>query len=247
MASEERVALVGRIEALFERHLDGQGGLPDASLERVCQRWAGCDAGSLLATLSPVALRAASLSRLPNAPWRALAIRRRAPRQFPGQLRYGIHASPVGKALIAFDEQSIHYLSFLRSGEDPQDRLRAALPKTTCEPDPVTATEWGRRCFERPGDPIPVFLPGTSFEQRVWQTLARVPAGRVIDYGQLARLVGHPGAARAVGSAMAANPVAWLIPCHRVIGAGGRLGQYQPGPARKAMLLAWERAVLAGL
>ena len=172
MASEERVALVGRIEALFERHLDGQGGLPGASLERVCQRWAGCDAGSLLATLSPVALRAASLSRLPNAPWRALAIRRRAPRQFPGQLRYGIHASPMGKALIAFDEQSIHYLSFLRSGEDPQDRLRAALPKTTCEPDPVTATEWGRRCFERPGDPIPVFLPGTPLSSgsgRPWR------------------------------------------------------------------------------
>jgi AraC family transcriptional regulator of adaptative response/methylated-DNA-[protein]-cysteine methyltransferase len=246
MATEEQAAFRGRIEALFAHYLDGQDGPPDVSLEHVCQRWAGCDAKSLLATLSPAALRAASLSRLPDAPWRALAIRPSAGRHSPKQLRYGVHASPVGEALIVFNEQGIHYLSFLRQGEDPWSRLRAALPEATCEPDPAIVAEWGRRCFERLEDPIPLCLPGTPFQQRVWRTLARVPAGRVIDYGQLARLAGHPGAARAVGSAMAANPVAWLIPCHRVIGAGGRLGHYQPGPVRKAMLLAWERAVLAG-
>lgn len=88
----------------------------------------------------------------------------------------------------------------------------------------------------------PLALTGTPFQQRVWQALKEIPAGEVRTYGELAARLGLPGAARAVGNACAANPVALLVPCHRVVGAGGALGGYRWGVARKLALLRRERA-----
>lgn len=90
--------------------------------------------------------------------------------------------------------------------------------------------------------PVPLDLRGTPFQLRVWRALTEIPAGTTVSYAELARCVGHPGAARAVGSACAANPIAILVPCHRVVRADGTLGGYGPGQARKRALLACEAA-----
>jgi AraC family transcriptional regulator of adaptative response/methylated-DNA-[protein]-cysteine methyltransferase len=83
-------------------------------------------------------------------------------------------------------------------------------------------------------------VAGSRFQFQVWRALLRVPSGSVVSYGDLARTMGQPGAARAVGQAVGANPVAWLIPCHRVLRGDGAIGGYRWGPRRKAVMLAWE-------
>ena len=89
---------------------------------------------------------------------------------------------------------------------------------------------------------VPLDLDGTSFQLGVWSALRRIPAGETVTYAELARSVGRPGAARAVGSAVARNRVSIVIPCHRVVGSDGRLTGYAGGVERKAWLLAHERA-----
>jgi methylated-DNA-[protein]-cysteine S-methyltransferase len=89
--------------------------------------------------------------------------------------------------------------------------------------------------------PIAVDPGGTPFQRRVWAMLRRIPPGRTMSYGELAQAVGAPAAVRAVGTASGANPIAIVVPCHRVIGADGRLSGYAGGVARKRWLLAHER------
>jgi O-6-methylguanine DNA methyltransferase len=91
-----------------------------------------------------------------------------------------------------------------------------------------------------PSTPIPLHVRGTKFQLEVWRALLEVPPGEVTTYGRLAEAVGRPGAARAVGAAVAANPVAYLIPCHRVVRASGELGGYRWGVRRKRAMLEWE-------
>jgi AraC family transcriptional regulator of adaptative response/methylated-DNA-[protein]-cysteine methyltransferase len=86
------------------------------------------------------------------------------------------------------------------------------------------------------------FVQGTPFQLRVWRALVQIPAGQVTTYGRLAETVGNPSAARAVGSAVGANSIAYLIPCHRVIRETGVIGEYRWGETRKRALVAWENA-----
>jgi AraC family transcriptional regulator of adaptative response/methylated-DNA-[protein]-cysteine methyltransferase len=88
--------------------------------------------------------------------------------------------------------------------------------------------------------PLTVFVKGTDFQLRVWRALLRIPSGRLTTYGQLAAAIGAPSAARAVGSAVGSNELAWLIPCHRVIRQTGAAGEYRWGAVRKRAMLAWE-------
>jgi methylated-DNA-[protein]-cysteine S-methyltransferase len=92
---------------------------------------------------------------------------------------------------------------------------------------------------------LPLAPRGTPFQRRVWEELARIPFGATVTYGELAARVGHPGAARAVGAAVARNPISIVVPCHRVVGADGTLTGYAGGVARKAYLLAHEVASAA--
>lgn len=92
-------------------------------------------------------------------------------------------------------------------------------------------------------DTVPVELNGTAFQQRVWQALRRIPSGSTISYGTLARRLGEPAAVRAVGAANGANPVAVIVPCHRVIGSDGTLTGYGGGLERKRWLLVHEGVV----
>ena len=89
---------------------------------------------------------------------------------------------------------------------------------------------------------LPLQLEGTPFQLAVWAELSAIPYGETISYGELARRVGNPKASRAVGLANGRNPVAVIVPCHRVIAADGSLGGYGGGPDRKTLLLALERA-----
>ena len=89
-------------------------------------------------------------------------------------------------------------------------------------------------------NPFRLFVRGTNFQIKVWEALLRIPEGMVLSYEDIATRIGHPKAVRAVGSAVARNPVSYLIPCHRVIRKLGEYGNYQGGPARKKALLAWE-------
>jgi methylated-DNA-[protein]-cysteine S-methyltransferase len=93
---------------------------------------------------------------------------------------------------------------------------------------------------------VPLKLGGTPFQKRVWQELQRIPFGETISYAQLAARVGKPAAARAVGHANGRNPVAIIVPCHRVIGANGKLTGYASGTDKKEWLLSWERSGDAG-
>jgi AraC family transcriptional regulator of adaptative response/methylated-DNA-[protein]-cysteine methyltransferase len=87
-----------------------------------------------------------------------------------------------------------------------------------------------------------LLVKGTNFQVKIWEALLRVPAGTVVTYGDIAHLVGDANASRAVGSAVGKNPVAYLIPCHRVIRKSGVLGEYRWGSARKKLLIGWEAA-----
>jgi methylated-DNA-[protein]-cysteine S-methyltransferase len=98
---------------------------------------------------------------------------------------------------------------------------------------------------ERQQFDVPLKLTGTPFQMRVWQELARIPFGTTITYGQLAHRVGKPTASRAVGHANGYNPISIVIPCHRVIGTGGKLTGYGGGIDKKEWLLAWERRTAA--
>jgi methylated-DNA-[protein]-cysteine S-methyltransferase len=99
---------------------------------------------------------------------------------------------------------------------------------------------------ERQRFDLPLKLAGTPFQQLVWQELAKIPFGTTISYGELARRVGQPTAFRAVGHANGRNPVSIIVPCHRVIGANGKLTGYGGGLDKKEWLLGWERRVTRG-
>jgi methylated-DNA-[protein]-cysteine S-methyltransferase len=94
---------------------------------------------------------------------------------------------------------------------------------------------------------FPLAPKGTEFQKRVWAELLSIPFGETISYGELARRIGNPAASRAVGRANATNPIAVIVPCHRVIGANGKLTGYAGGIELKDKLLAWERAVTRGV
>jgi AraC family transcriptional regulator of adaptative response/methylated-DNA-[protein]-cysteine methyltransferase len=98
-----------------------------------------------------------------------------------------------------------------------------------------------RRRMRNPDDNLSVFLVGTPFQLKVWEAVLRIPPGCVLSYGDIGKALGIPGASRAIGSALAKNPIACLIPCHRVIRETGTIGDYRWGSVRKRAILAWEK------
>ncbi|MHB8418773.1 MAG: methylated-DNA--[protein]-cysteine S-methyltransferase [Myxococcales bacterium] len=154
--------------------------------------------------------------------------------------------TPVGPLLMAQEERGLCALSFAEKGEGLREQLARARPAASLRNG--SGGEAARRLqayFE--GDlqaleDLPVVLDGTPFQQRVWEELRRIPAGSTLSYGQLAARIGKPKAMRAVGAANGRNPVAIVVPCHRVIAADGTLWGYGGGLDRKAWLLRHERA-----
>ena len=163
------------------------------------------------------------------------------------EIRYGFSDTPFGTAMIASTARGVCHLGF----EDrPRERAAAA----------ELAARWGgarltrsdedaeRKAFEifgavdrSEGAPIRLAVRGTNFQLKVWQALLEVGADGPTTYRAVAQAAGAPGAERAVGNAVAANPVAWLIPCHNVLRSDGSLGGYRWGEERKRAMLAWVR------
>ena len=172
----------------------------------------------------------------------------------PGGLRkaldigWWLGLSDLGWMLMAATHKGICWLAF---GEEPGamlEELRAAFPKAHFRNDEPRLIEWFDAVREfvllpREALDLPLDIQGTAFEARVWRALRQVPLGRTVSYGEVARRLKHPSASRAVASACAHNRLALLIPCHRVVGADGRLSGYRWGPKRKATLLEREANV----
>ncbi|MFI5400238.1 MAG: bifunctional transcriptional activator/DNA repair enzyme AdaA [SAR324 cluster bacterium] len=166
-------------------------------------------------------------------------------------IHYGFVDSPFGDCLLAASPLGICSLSFVVDGGRPAalEELRERFPKARVVRNESAARPLAARAFRphRAGgkgdaEPLPLHLSGTNFQVQVWKALLSIPAGQTAAYGEVARLAGHPGAARAVGNALNVNPVAFLIPCHRVIRGTGALGGYRWGEPRKQAMLAWEQA-----
>jgi AraC family transcriptional regulator, regulatory protein of adaptative response / methylated-DNA-[protein]-cysteine methyltransferase len=164
-------------------------------------------------------------------------------------LSAGFAESPFGISLLAEGPRGICYLSLLGRGE--QDSAWGELKRrwfgALLRRDDSRAEQLAGLVFRRGVEPsggpaLRAFVRGSTFQVRVWRALLSVPPGVMISYGQLARRAGMPSAARAVGSAVGANPLAWLIPCHRVIRQTGVLGNYRWGAERKRAMLVWEAA-----
>jgi AraC family transcriptional regulator, regulatory protein of adaptative response / methylated-DNA-[protein]-cysteine methyltransferase len=163
-------------------------------------------------------------------------------------IRYGVHPSPFGDCFIAITGKGICTLSFLaghRNGE-AIGQLRNAWQKARLIEDTKATGDTMKRIFDAPpqGKAIPfaAFVKGTNFQVKVWEALVRIPPGFAVSYEDVAVRIGDSKALRAVGTAVARNPVAFLIPCHRVIRKTGAFGNYRAGGARKMAILAWEGA-----
>jgi methylated-DNA-[protein]-cysteine S-methyltransferase len=152
---------------------------------------------------------------------------------------YSYVDSPLGRIFVQGNEQFVTGLFM------PKHKYWRGPDASWRESDAtlVTAREQLAEYFagERQQFDLPLKLAGTPFQQRVWQELVRIPFGTTITYGQLAERVGKPTASRAVGHANGRNPISIIVPCHRVIGADGKLTGYGGGMDKKEWLLAWER------
>ena len=161
-------------------------------------------------------------------------------------IRFGFHPTPFGECMIAVTERGICGLEFLSAGEQDAalKRLRSRWPEAEIVEDTGTTRTFSEKIFKhqnmKGSPPIHLLLRGTNFQIKVWEALLRIAPGRVTSYEGIAQLVGKPHASRAVGNALGQNPIAYLIPCHRVILESGALGNYRWGPARKKAMLGWE-------
>ena len=155
--------------------------------------------------------------------------------------------SPIGALTIAERAARVCMLHFGADGADIDTTLERWYPGEPRDRRRIdTVRGMLTRYFDgHPGviDDVAVELNGTPFQKRVWQALRRIPAGTTISYAELARRIGEPAAVRAVGAANGANPVALIVPCHRVIGADGTLTGYGGGIDRKRWLLVHEGVV----
>ncbi|WP_020674894.1 methylated-DNA--[protein]-cysteine S-methyltransferase [Geopsychrobacter electrodiphilus] len=163
------------------------------------------------------------------------------------EIRWGVHSSPFGACLIGVTTRGICALSFVDHDQEAAFlRLRQDWPNAQLTPDKLltraTLDEVFRLLKRSDQKPLPLLLKGTNFQLQVWQALLRIPPGQITSYGKLARGMGAPNSSRAVGSAIGANPIAWLIPCHRVLRSDGLVGGYRWGEERKLAILGQEFA-----
>lgn len=158
-------------------------------------------------------------------------------------IHYGIHVTPFGKCLIATTERGICHLGFVDGSEGKSiDTLVEHWKQATMIEDFKTTAPLVNRIFlnGQSDDKLKLHLRGTNFQIKVWEALLNIPTGTLTTYEHIAARIGNPRAVRAVGSAVGDNPVAYLIPCHRVIRKSGEFGNYLYGSARKKAILARE-------
>ena len=167
-------------------------------------------------------------------------------------LSYGFHPSPFGEAIVFAAERGMVGIGFVDDGdrEATLADMTRRWPRAHFVEDDRATAPYAARAFDpslwRPDTPLRVVMIGTDFEVRVWETLLSVPMGRATTYSDIARKIGKPKAARAVGAAIGRNPISFVVPCHRVIGRSGALTGYHWGLARKQAIIGWEAGQTAG-
>jgi AraC family transcriptional regulator of adaptative response/methylated-DNA-[protein]-cysteine methyltransferase len=161
-------------------------------------------------------------------------------------MHYGFHESPFGKAIVVATERGLAGLGFADPGEEKTaiDDMQRRWPRARLEEDATRTAPIARRIFDqacwRKDQPLRVVMIGTDFEVRVWETLLGIPMGRASTYSDIAKKLGKPNAARAVGAAVGKNPISFVVPCHRVLGKSGDITGYHWGLTRKRAMLGWE-------
>ncbi len=164
------------------------------------------------------------------------------------EIRFGFAETPFGRCLIATTSRGVVALAFATDDDDASGALRRTWFGAALHRDDAVAERIAAEVFafsHRQDAPLRLLLRGTNFQIRVWRALLEIPFGSVATYGSIAETVCTGDAARAVGNAVGANPLAYLIPCHRVIRAGGEPGGYRWGEGRKTNILGWEQAHLS--
>ncbi|MCB1454247.1 MAG: bifunctional helix-turn-helix domain-containing protein/methylated-DNA--[protein]-cysteine S-methyltransferase, partial [Rhizobiaceae bacterium] len=166
-------------------------------------------------------------------------------------IRYGWHVSPFGIALVMVTDRGLAGLAFCDPGEEriALDDMRGRWPNADYVEDLSATQPYAARIFEpgrwRSEEPLRVVLIGTDFQVRVWEALLRIPMGKAYAYSDIAQSIGSPSASRAVGAAVGANPISFVVPCHRALGKSGALTGYHWGLTRKRAILGWEAGQLA--
>jgi AraC family transcriptional regulator of adaptative response/methylated-DNA-[protein]-cysteine methyltransferase len=167
------------------------------------------------------------------------------------EIFYGFCDSPFGDCLLAITERGICHLGFVKGDKrlDALNQLYETWPGARFREDPKATRTMVKSIFvvgkTRNPQPFNILIKGTNFQINVWKALLSIPDGWIVSYQDIAAYIGHPKAFRAVANAIAINPVAYLIPCHRVIAKSGKINQYRWGSARKKALIGWEAARLA--
>lgn len=163
--------------------------------------------------------------------------------------RWDVHATPLGPLVAVTTDRGVMQLGFAASSGTTAvlDDVRSRWPEASLEREEGAGADAAERVRaaltgRAPQAPLPLLLRGTNLQLAVWRALLRLPADTTIAYGELAAAAGHPRAVRAVASAVGRNPVAPLVPCHRVLRATGALGGYRWGLGTKRRLLAIEAA-----
>ena len=165
---------------------------------------------------------------------------------------FGFHPSPFGKALVMVTEHGLAGLGFADPGNEQTalEDMYSRWPRAEYRLDEKATRPFATHIFNpdawQQEQPLRITLIGTDFEVRVWEMLLKIPLGSMTTYSTIARHMGKPKAARAVGSAVGRNPISFVVPCHRVVGKGGSICGYHWGLTRKRAILGWEQGHAAG-
>lgn len=164
-------------------------------------------------------------------------------------IHYAFYPSPFGQVIIASTTKGICYMAFEEDTIKALEVLQQRFPLASFaeQEEPLHLQALAIFDLHRGGslEGIKLHLKGTPFQLKVWEALLKIPLGQLSTYGALARQIEQPNASRAVGTAIGSNPIAFLIPCHRVIQSNGHFGGYMWGPSRKTAIIGWEQAQLA--
>lgn len=160
-------------------------------------------------------------------------------------INYSYAESPFGSLIIASTPKGICYMAFEEDETSALQNLKEQFPNATYQQKLDILQQNALFIFQKDWSKlsnIKLHLKGTDFQLKVWASLLKIPMGKLSTYGNIAEQVGNTNASRAVGTAIGSNPVAYLIPCHRVIQSTGQIGGYMWGPIRKTAIIGWESA-----
>jgi len=164
------------------------------------------------------------------------------------EISYGFHPTPFGECMLGLTSRGICFLGFVEGdrtavmAELKQTWPNAVLSEQAHITEALVNRIFQPREVDKDGAGLQLHLRGTNFQIKVWEALLRLPEGQAVNYERLAQELGCPAGSRAVGNAVGKNPVAYLIPCHRVLRKTGEMGNYRYGWARKRAILGWEMA-----